>query len=207
MSAVMNILRNDRLGNKAGLCVHVKHGNTYDQLSTIEEAGRSAGYYGKGEFSGILIREMARINRSIELEPFVAEGASSDYGAGHFSNADHPVLTFDLTNDTVTVASWDATHKATMPMDSEGLELAHKRLEHFEKAMDLGWANSEHEAFGTGDQEFERIWDKRNNPSSDELPDAGVNGTGPIVVEQHTRTNASGKVSPVKKHTRKPSGS
>ena len=36
-----------------------------------------------------------------------------------------------------------------------------------------------------------------------DLPDAGVNGEGPIVVEQHTRTTKDGKKTPVKQHTRK----
>jgi hypothetical protein len=64
------------------------------------------------------------------------------------------------------------------------------------------WASREHEAFGTDDQEFERIWDERNNPSSDDLPDAGMVDED-ILVSDHLRTNPDGSVSIVSAHTRK----
>ena len=37
----------------------------------------------------------------------------------------------------------------------------------------------------------------------DDLPDAGVSGTGPIIVDRHTRTTKDGKKAPVRQHTRK----
>lgn len=42
-----------------------------------------------------------------------------------------------------------------------------------------------------------------HDPLDDGLPDAGVNGAGPVVVEEHLRTTPSGGKAPVRRHTRK----
>ena len=127
---------------------------------------------------------------------------------GH-KDTDYPILTFDLVNDEVLVNSAEPINGilSINPLTDEGINNTKQRLEMYQKLRDEAMppATCERLTLEATDTEFAKLqagYYAREVNAPFDLPDAGVNGTGPIVVEQHTRTTQDGKTRPVRKHTR-----